>query len=60
MNLFNLMKNKINKIENERQEMSKLHRENYFNTKKEIENNRQRYKRNDVQNHVEKELSRHF
>lgn len=58
--MINLIINKINQTEIERKKMSEIHHENYNEIQKEIEHHRNKSKKNDVQKHVEKELSRHF
>lgn len=58
--MIGLIKDKIKQTEIERKSMSKNHRENFNKTKKRIELHRNKTKKSDVQNHVKKELSRHF
>ncbi|MBO1199085.1 hypothetical protein J3T65_05370 [Staphylococcus simiae] len=58
--MIDLIKNKIKQNEKERKNMSVIHHENYLKAKKKIKNNNDNKKENYIQNHVEKELSRHF
>lgn len=60
MIMLGLIKDKIKQTEIERKSMSKNHRENFNKTKERIELHRNKTKKSDVQNHVKKELSRHF